>query len=824
MRSTSASLRGLLSVLLVTGFVAGLGLPSMVSAGQKGEPLQANALDIVINEVAWAGTSADPADEWIELYNPESSAVPLDGWELTDGGDINIIFSSTDIIPGGSSGGYFLLESTDDTTISDIPANFIYSGQLANDNETLTLLDNNSNVIDTANSDTGAWPVLSGSPDFFSMERTCVLVDGEFAWLNNDGITRNGLDAISYPINGTPGQPNSTKDYCLIINEVAWAGTIASPDDEWIEIYNPSEKDIVLDDWRLVAVDSTPDINFPNVSLPVSEVIIEFGDYILLERREAATNVDSDLIYSGSLNDDGEILRLRAPNGTIVDTANSDGGNWPAGHSSTTASMERMGVIPDDPVSWVTFNNTTYIALDAAGNFIRGTPGGDNWGFSVTHTPTPTPAGALTVLINEVAWMGTVGSSSDEWIELYNPGSQPIDLINWRLYSSTDNNPNIIFSSTNCDPDCIIPAGGYFVIASNEAAFDDGVHAPLAPDSVILFLLNNEGEVLRLADPSNAIVDTANSDGGAWPAGVGSPTYATMERRGVQADGFFAWSTYSNPANSETPAPPPYPNPLVYDRNGNLIKGTPGQANWGPSVTQTPTFTATPPRTATPTRTPTKRPTATAYLSRLVLINEFLPRPGSDWNHDGLVNVYDEFIEIINADSVEINLKGWQLDDEEKSGSAVFTLPEMKLKPGQRAVYYGLQTNILLSDGGDTVRLVRPNGELADQQPYVFARYPDVSECQYPEGPGYFGIWRKECFPTPGTANQLTGDLPPAPEQANLNAPVCLLPDTLLEDFLLAECNGFGADMWNAWYWDKDGWGQGRNVLLKSSPWGAWVE
>jgi hypothetical protein len=31
-----------------------------------------------------------------------------------------------------------------------------------------------------------------------------------------------------------------------------------------------------------------------------------------------------------------------------------------------------------------------------------------------------------------------------------------------------------------------------------------------------------------------------------------------------------------------------------------------------------------------------------------MVINEFLPRAGTDWNGDGAVNVYDEFIEIKN--------------------------------------------------------------------------------------------------------------------------------------------------------------------------------
>jgi hypothetical protein len=44
---------------------------------------------VVINEVAWAGTSTTKTtDEWIELYNPTGTAVDLTGWHLqaVDGG------------------------------------------------------------------------------------------------------------------------------------------------------------------------------------------------------------------------------------------------------------------------------------------------------------------------------------------------------------------------------------------------------------------------------------------------------------------------------------------------------------------------------------------------------------------------------------------------------------------------------------------------------------------------------------------------------------------------------------------------------------------
>ena len=40
---------------------------------------------------------------------------------------------------------------------------------------------------------------------------------------------------------------------------------------------------------------------------------------------------------------------------------------------------------------------------------------------------------AASVFINEVAWMGTTASASDEWIELYNAGSTDVDISGWTL-------------------------------------------------------------------------------------------------------------------------------------------------------------------------------------------------------------------------------------------------------------------------------------------------------------------------------------------------------------------------------------------------------
>mgnify|MGYP003377180734 CR=1 FL=1 len=100
---------------------------------------------VVINEVAWGGTAASSSDEWLELFNPGAAPISLSDWRLSDGGDITILLNG-ELAPGA----YFLLERGDDQTVSDIPADQIYSGNLSNSGESLTLFGPNNEIVDTA--------------------------------------------------------------------------------------------------------------------------------------------------------------------------------------------------------------------------------------------------------------------------------------------------------------------------------------------------------------------------------------------------------------------------------------------------------------------------------------------------------------------------------------------------------------------------------------------------------------------------------------------------------------------------------------------------
>ena len=188
----------------------------------------------------------------------------------------------------------------------------------------------------------------------------------------------------------------------------------------------------------------------------------------------------------------------------------------------------------------------------------------------------------------------------------------------------------------------------------------------------------------------------------------------------------------------------------------------------------------------------------------LLAINEFVPRPGHDWNNDGVVNVGDEYIEVLNHGVVNVNLSGYSLDDEVNVGSAPYRLPELTLRPGERYVFYGSETGLLLGDGGDAVRLLKPNGQLGDAYNYFVVERPDQSFCRLPDNGGA-DDWNQNCYPTPGLQNsQNEGN---SGSSGNTSAELyCPIADTLPVDFAQAECQPFGNNIWRPEFWDQTGW------------------
>jgi hypothetical protein len=761
---------------------------------------------VVINEVAWGGTQADDIiAQWIELWNPSlTDPVDLTGWYLRIPGKGDIPLSSS-ILPNG----YYLIERNQLDT--SVPAGLVFAFPFLDvSGDRLFLYSNTNDLVDSANADGGPWPAGNRFINYASMERRSNEPDVDSAWLTFNAAP-TATDRLGNPINGSPGAgnvggatstptptatatstatatltptvtftpsltPTSAGALFIIISEVAWAGTGASANDEWIELYNPNNFPVSLAGWRLRTDDGSPNIT-------LTGTIPALG-YYLLERTDDTTvsDVPANQFYTGELSNTGEILRLLDPSNIQIDTANQNGGAWPAGSVTGFCSMERYGLIPDTDTAWATNNNLLRKGLDADGDPICGTPGQHNWAFDVTATLTPTITSTPTrtntpvlsssrdVIINEVAWMGTQASADDEWIELYNPGTTPINLTGWRLVA-TDNSFTVTLAGT-------IAAQGYFLLERT----DNDTVKDIAADQIYTSSLANTGKSLRLLDAANRLIDTANSNGGAWPAG-NATTYCTMERRRASAtiaETDSEWITNTGVLKNGT------------DSAGNAICGTPRNANWAYIVTPTPTPARTTAATRTPTRTRTPTPFPAARISQLI-INEFLPHPRTDWNKDGQIDSGDEFIEIMNVGNQNINLQGWRLDDQQ-GDSSPFTLSG-SIAPGARMVFFAKDTGILLSNRSDSVRLFLPSGALSDAFTYTTVPIPDQTWCRLPDGGP---TWFFGCQPTLAQANKEAETV----MRGEVNLPaICSSPRLPLGIFQ-AECQPAGLDAWARSLWD----------------------
>jgi Ca2+-binding RTX toxin-like protein len=302
-------------------------------------------LSMVINEIAWMGTQANADHEWIELYNPTGSAIDLTGWILTDGNDINIALSGTI-----AAGGYFLLERGDNTTVSNITADQIYTGALVNTGETLTLRANDGRVIDIVNEDGGAWAAgaNSGATGRFTMERINPTIAGiDSNWRTNDGLTRNGTDATENPIYGTPKSANSSGAVPAVsisnadITEGNAGTTIASftvtlshPTSQTVTVtYGTEDGTAKTADGDYVGIPSgtvtfNPGETSKTINVTVNGDIKYEADETFTVKLNGATNAaiapDANTGTGTILNDDGQPIASISPATISIDEGNSD--------------------------------------------------------------------------------------------------------------------------------------------------------------------------------------------------------------------------------------------------------------------------------------------------------------------------------------------------------------------------------------------------------------------------------------------------------------------------------------------------------------------
>jgi hypothetical protein len=245
--------------------------------------------------------------------------------------------------------------------------------------------------------------------------------------------------------------------------------------DPWIEIFNSGSNAVSFDGLFL----SSSYTNLTNWSFPAGYSIAPTQFLVIFCDAQPAQAVSTQLHTGFRLPAiSGSIALSRLYNGQpqVVDYVNYQGLN----------SSNSYGSFPDGQP----FERKPFYFV---------TPRGTNDGRSA-------PA---TIFINE--WMAAnshvladADQDFEDWIELYNPGTNAVDVTGYSLTDTFTNHSKYVITTNSAH---IIPAKGYLLIWADEETGQNVVSGVPQPDLHVNFKLATSGEEIGLYSPDGAQVD-----------------------------------------------------------------------------------------------------------------------------------------------------------------------------------------------------------------------------------------------------------------------------------------------------------------------------
>lgn len=292
----------------------------------------------------------------------------------------------------------------------------------------------------------------------------------------------------------------------------------------------------------------------------------------------------------------------------------------------------------------------------------------------------------------------------DEFIELYNPSANAIDLAGFWLGDNAGPFQWRIPAGTVIQPNC------FLVFNSSDYT---------------TFALSGAGETVTLSDSSGALIDAFT-----YPNAGADVSWKRLPDGGPILQ-----------ASVSCPAP-----------GGGVICPNPGSSNNGQVNCGDPTPSPLPSPTPTTSPTPAQR--------RGLVLNEIMASPASDWDGDGRdESTGDEFIEVYNNSDSPVSLDGHWLGD---SGRVLrWQFPDgIIVDPRCHEVVYGGEFNLFsLNGSGDEVYLSDSSQRVLD----VFTYTSAASDASWARAVDGVGAWQLtgNCAapgglpgcPNPGLAN-----------------------------------------------------------------------
>ena len=342
-----------------------------------------------------------PDGKWIEIVNSGAGVVDVAGWSITNGkGDVLFLDPGTMVYNQTHTGVTEVNPS--ERRLIGMSNNF----DLHDYYEHLVLKDNSGVIIDSAWHGNYFGDNVSMVRDYDNL--------GD-AWIPSNWMT---------PGEAEPGtEPYVTVDvrFSEILPDGEGSDAQSWPLGEWLELYNNDTMAVDLTGWKLKAANSRSftlgEYNFPLQS----DAIIQPGNVGLI-----ALNGTNSFYLKQST----DIITIVDTNEAIVDTV-----GW--NYSSENVSLIAPGS-----------SHAGYTTANPAG--ITG------WTEPAWSTPNqvnpvwPTYTDSNELIMTEyVGWCDESGNNYDDWIEIYNAGTAPIDLSRWRV--DTDSKRHFITELASVD-------------------------------------------------------------------------------------------------------------------------------------------------------------------------------------------------------------------------------------------------------------------------------------------------------------------------------------------------------------------------------------
>ena len=332
-------------------------------------------------------SNSGDAPDWIEIVNSGSTSVNLSKYSLLVESNINKVFVFPDV--SIAPGEYLVIyaEGSDAATSGEaLSAPFRLA---ASGGDRVVLLNAQGAAIDSVT-----------TPELGVDEVFCRDADG--VWQISGAATPGRRNEIAEE--GSGAAKVRVQGGAVEISEVMSSNTIYCPDEngethDYVELHNSSDSDVNLEGWYLSdSSDKLKKWSFPAVKIPA-------GGYLLVycsgyDRRNSASNLHTNFKLSSA----GESVYL----------SNADG--------QTVSAVELPALA----------NGQAYSYFDGAWSTqMAPTPGMANTHENAAALNAQRFGAAAGVYINEV--MASPSSQKYDWVEIYNGGSQAVDLSGYGL-------------------------------------------------------------------------------------------------------------------------------------------------------------------------------------------------------------------------------------------------------------------------------------------------------------------------------------------------------------------------------------------------------